>query len=135
MPDQPSERSLVAQLPAPVEMMRRGLELDESFDAGAFHEFFVTWDGSRSEADGGGPARAREHLDRALALSGGKKLGPLVNWAETALVQRQDRAEFTRVLQQVLAADAEAAPQWRLANLLAQRRARALLAHLDELFA
>jgi predicted anti-sigma-YlaC factor YlaD len=129
------DMQLVAELPAPVAMMRRGMALDEAFDAGAFHEFFVTWEGSRSEAEGGGPERARQHLDRALALCGGKKLGPIVNFAETVLVQRQDRAEFTRVLQQVVAADVDAAPEYRLANLLAQRRARALLAHLDDLFA
>ena len=126
---------LVAELPAPVAMMERGLALDESWDAGAFHEFFVTWDGSRSEADGGGPARARAHLDRALQLSGGRKLGALVNYAEAVLVQKQDRAEFTRVLQRVLAADVDAAPQYRLANVLAQRRARELLEHADDLFA
>ena len=129
------DMQLVAELPAPVAMMKRGIALDESWDAGAFHEFFVTWDGSRSEAEGGGMARARTHLDRALELSGGKKLGVLVNWAETVLVQKQDRAEFTRILNQVLAADVDAAPQYRLANVLAQRRARALLEHVDDLFA
>lgn len=130
-----ADMGLVAELPAPVAMMRRGLALDEGFDAGAFHEFFITWDGSRSEADGGGPARARAHYDRALELSGGKKLGAMVNYAEAVLVQRQDRAEFVRILDQVLAADVNAAPQYRLANVLAQRRARALLDHLDDLFA
>jgi predicted anti-sigma-YlaC factor YlaD len=63
-----------------------------------------------------------------------KKLGPNVAWAEGILVQRQDRAEFTRVLEEVLRADPEAAPKYRLANILAQRRARALLDHADDLF-
>lgn len=129
------DMALVAQLPAPVAMMNRALALDEAWDEGAIHEFFVTYDGGRSEADGGGPARARAHLDRALALSGGKKLGPLVSYAESVLVQAQDRAEFEKVLRQVLAADVDAEPRYRLANLIAQRRARALLANLDDLFA
>jgi len=129
------DMELVSELPAPVAMMRRGLLLDEGFDHGAFHEFFVTWDGSRSEAEGGGPKRAKEHLDRALALSDGKKLGPLVSYAETVLVQAQDRAEFQRTLERVLAADPDADPRFRLANVLAQRRARVLLDHADDLFA
>ena len=133
--DGKGDMGLVAELPAPVAMMRRGLALDEGFDHGAFHEFFVTYDGGRSAADGGGPAVARQHLDRALALSGGKKLGPLVSWAETVLVQTQDRAEFERVLNQVLAFDVDSAPSYRLANILAQKRARALLDHVDDLFA
>ena len=129
------DMGLVAELPAPVAMMRRGLALDETYDHGAFHEFFVTWDGSRTAAEGGGPVKAREHLDRALALSDGQKLGPLVSYAETVLVQSQDRAEFVRVLERVLAFDVDTAPQYRLANVLAQRRARALLDHADDLFA
>jgi predicted anti-sigma-YlaC factor YlaD len=130
-----SDMQLVSQLPAPVAMMRRGMALDPSFDHGAFQEFFVTYEGGRSAADGGGAVVSRAFLDLALQLSGGKKLGALVSYAESALVQKQDRAEFERVLQQVLAADVDAAPEFRLANILAQRRARALLAHADDLFA
>jgi predicted anti-sigma-YlaC factor YlaD len=39
------------------------------------------------------------------------------------------------VLRQVLAFDVDSAPRYRLANVLAQRRARALLGHVDDLFA
>ena len=130
-----SDMQLVSELPAPVAMMRRGMALDGSFDRGAFQEFFVTYEGGRSTADGGGAAVARAYLDQALQLSGGKKLGPMVSFAESALVQQQDRAEFERILRQVLAADVNAAPEFRLANVLAQRRARALLDHADDLFA
>jgi predicted anti-sigma-YlaC factor YlaD len=128
------DMALVAQLPIPVAMMERALALDESWGEGSIHEFFVSYDATRSAAEGGGPERARQHLDRALALSGGKKLGPRVAYAEGVLVQAQDRAQFTRMLQEVVRADAEAVPKYRLANILAQRRARALLAHADELF-
>jgi predicted anti-sigma-YlaC factor YlaD len=51
------------------------------------------------------------------------------------LVQQQDRAAFEAELRRVIAFDADSAPEFRLANLLAQRRARALLAHVDDLFA
>jgi predicted anti-sigma-YlaC factor YlaD len=133
--DSKSDMALVSQLPAPVAMMKRGLALDETFDKGAFHEFFVTYEGGRSVADGGGPEVARRHLDRALQLSEGKKLGVRVSWAETVLVQQQDRAAYEAELRRVLAFDVDSAPQYRLANLIAQRRARALLAHVDDLFA
>ncbi len=133
--DGKSDMQLVSELPAPVAMMRRGLALDPTFEHGAFDEFFVTYEGGRSVADGGGPAVARAHMERALALSGGKKLGVRVAWAETVLVQGQDRAAFEAELRRVLAFDVDSAPEYRLANLIAQRRARALLAHLDDLFA
>jgi predicted anti-sigma-YlaC factor YlaD len=128
------DMSLVAQLPVPIAMMERALALDERWGEGAIHEFFVSYDATRSAAEGGGPERARAHLDRALALSMNKKLGPLVSWAEGVLVQRQDRAEFTRVLEEVVRADPGQAPKYRLANILAQRRAKALLHHVDDLF-
>jgi predicted anti-sigma-YlaC factor YlaD len=132
--DGKTDMGLVAELPAPVAMMERALALDEAWDEGAIHEFFVAYDASRSAAEGGGPERAKAHLERALALSMNKKLGPRVSFAEGVLVQRQDKAEFTRVLEEVLRADPGEVPRYRLANVLAQRRARALLAHVDDLF-
>lgn len=129
-----SDMGLVAELPVPIAMMERALALDEAFGEGSIHEFFVTYDATRTAAEGGGPERARQHLDRALALSMNKKLGPLVSWAEGVLVQRQDRAEFERVLKDVIAADPGAEPKYRLVNVFAQRRARALLAYADDLF-
>ena len=74
------DMALVAQLPLAVAMMERALALDEGFGEGAIHEFFVSYDATRSEAAGGGPERARAHLERALALSRGEKLGPKVAW-------------------------------------------------------
>ncbi len=129
------DMQLVSELPVPVAMMERALALDEAWGEGAIHEYFISYDATRTAAEGGGPERARAHLERALALSMNKKLGPLVAWAEGVLVPRQDRAEFTRVLEEVLRADPELEPRYRLANILAQRRARALLAHVDDLFA
>src|SRR5574342_156930 len=126
---------LVAELPAPVAMMRRALALDETFDDGAIHEFLLTYEASRSQAQGGGPAVARRHYQRALEISKGRKLAVHVNVAESVLVQTQDRAEFTRLLREVLQADPAAEPRLTLANVLVQRRARLLLSHLDDLFA
>ncbi len=126
------DMGLVAELPVPGALMTRALAIDEAWDEGALHEFFISWDASQGgEA---GLARAKGHLERALALSKGKKLGALVSYAEAVSVSRQDRAEFKRLLDQVLAADVEADKAHRLANALAQRRARLLLAHADDLF-
>jgi predicted anti-sigma-YlaC factor YlaD len=57
-----------------------------------------------------------------------------VSLAEGLLVQTQDRAGFTAALEEVLRADVDAAPRFRLVNTLAQRRARLLLDHADDLF-
>jgi predicted anti-sigma-YlaC factor YlaD len=125
------DMALVAELPAPEALMRRALQLDENWNDGALHEFFVSFEASRP---GGSAAAARGHLAAALAAAGGRRYGPLVAWAEGPLVQAQDRAEFTRLLTWVANADPDRSRPDRLANAIAQRRARLLLAHADDLF-
>jgi predicted anti-sigma-YlaC factor YlaD len=114
-------------------LMRRALALDESYDHGALHDFFISWEG-RGESVGGSFARARTHLERAEALAGGKRVSALVNFAETVSVAQQDRKEFQRLLGEALAVDPDATPDMRLANLVYQKRARWLLTRADELF-
>jgi len=114
--------------------MERALALDEAWDEGAIHEFFLAYLVGRSTAEGGGPEKVRAHRDRALDLSMNKKLGPRVSYAEGHLVQVQDRATFETTLEEVLEADPDETPRLRLVNVLAQRRARLLLDHVDDLF-
>ena len=79
-------------------------------------------------------ARSRQHFERAVALSGGQLAGPFVSLAEAVSVQKQDVKEFKILLQRALAIDADAKPEWRLVNLVMQRRAKWLLARIDQLF-
>jgi len=50
------------------------------------------------------------------------------------LIPEQKREEFGRVLEQALAVDPDAAPDWRVTNLVMQERARWLLSRVDDLF-
>lgn len=122
---------LVAELPAPEALMRRALELDETWGEGALLEFFVSFEAARP---GGTEAGAKKFLERSLELSGGRHLGVQVSWAEGVLVQTQKREEFEKVLKTVIAADLNVSKKDRLANTIAQRRARMLLKHADDLF-
>ena len=56
----------VGDVPKMEQIMRRALALDESFDEGAIHEFFIIYEAGRRADQGGGPKTAKEHLDRAL---------------------------------------------------------------------
>jgi len=114
-------------------LMRRAMELDEGYERGSVHDFFISYEGGRRSV-GGSVGEARQHLERALALSGGHRAWPLVNFAETISVGAQDRKEFETLLRRALAVDPDAVPQVRVANLVAQRRARWLLGRADELF-
>ena len=126
--------SLVAELPVVEAMMRRALELDDGFEDGAIHEFFITYEGSRSEAMGGSAERAREHFDRAIQLSRGKKASPYVSLASSVAILKQDYKMFKKLLRIALVIDPDAVPEWRLANMLAQEKARWLLDHSPEFF-
>jgi predicted anti-sigma-YlaC factor YlaD len=124
--------ALVADLPAVRALFDRALVLDESWDRGALHAALISL--TASAAMGGTPERARAHFARAVELSGETAAGPYVALAASVALAQQNRAEFERLLRQALAIDVERDHARRLANLLAQRRARHLLSRIDELF-
>ncbi len=49
-------------------------------------------------------------------------------------MQKQDLKGFRAALEKALAVDADAKPEWRLVNLVMQRRAKWLLGRADQLF-
>lgn len=125
----------VAEVPAMEALIDRAAALDEAWDAGAIHTFLIGYEPVRQGASGDAAARAQAHFERAVQLSGGQQAAPFVAFAETVAVSRQDRVQFQALLNQALAVDVDAKPDWRLANLVMQRRARWLLSRTDELIA
>ena len=124
---------LLADLPAIRALMDRGLQLDETFEGGAMHEAMIVLD-ALPEAMGGSEAHARSHFDRAVELSQGRKPGPYVTLAQTVAVLKQDRKEFRSLLEKALTFDPEKDPANRLATIIIERKARALLDRQDEFF-
>jgi predicted anti-sigma-YlaC factor YlaD len=129
-----NEPALIVDLPVVEALVDRALELNEAFDNGAIHSFLITYEPVRQGAAGDPLERARKHFDRAMILSNGHQAGPLVSLAETVSIAKQDRKEFQSLLDRALAVDVNAKPEYRLANLVMQRRARWLLSRIDELF-
>lgn len=126
------DAAMLARLPEVDAYLDRALKLDEAWNAGALHELAVTWLSSR-------PGLRRDdaveqHYSRARALSGGRRAGVYVGYAEAMKVPTQKRAEFAALMNQALAVQLDASPDDRLLNALAQRRARWLLSRLDQLF-
>ena len=115
--------ALIADMPAARALLDRALELDEAFEGGALHSAFVTLE-SVGEALGGSYARAREHFARAVELSDGQDAGPYVALATGVSVAQENREEFRDLLETALAIDPDEAPDNRLLNLIAQKRAR-----------
>src|SRR5262249_42946901 len=97
--------------------------------------FYITWYASKPKNEGGGPDKARQEMEKARAASQNKKLAPLVTFAEAVSVDTQNKAEFQKLLQEVVSFDVDSAPDFRLANVIPQRRARWLLSRTSDLFA
>jgi predicted anti-sigma-YlaC factor YlaD len=125
---------LVADQGKVEELLRRAEALDPDWGEGALLELRAAFDAGRSEAAGGSRVRARTAFERAAALSGGNRASAFVGLAESVSVPEQNREEFDRLLARALAVDVDRRPEWRLANLVAQRRARWLLAKRNDLF-
>ncbi|PYR63792.1 MAG: hypothetical protein DMF91_02285, partial [Acidobacteria bacterium] len=115
-------------------LIDRAAELEPDFDSGAIHGFLISYEMARQGAPGDPAPRARAHFDRTVALSKGQLASPFVSFAEAVSIQNQDRAEFEALLTRALAIDPDARPEWRLQNLVVQRRARWLLATAGDLF-
>ena len=126
-PELTADQNLVESL------MRRALALDEAWEYGSIHDFFISYEGGRASI-GGSLKKAREHFERAKQLSQGTRVAPLVIYAETVSVSTQNKKEFQNLLEEALAFDTKKAPERRMANLIAQRRAKWLLGRIDELF-
>jgi predicted anti-sigma-YlaC factor YlaD len=124
---------LVIDLPTVRALADRAIALDDTWNKGALHEMFVSLD-SQPEALGGSVERARAHFTRAVELQKGASPGPYVSLALGVAAPAQDRAEFESLLKQALAIDPEKDPSTRLVTLVQQRRAQALLDHIDTLF-
>jgi len=128
------EPELVADQSLAIALLDRAVTLDESYDAGAIHAALISVEMVRREAGGKPEERAKAHFDRALALSGGGLASPMVAYAEDVCIPLQDRKQFTELLQRALTIDPDAKPEWRMVNLIMQRRARWLLAKADDFF-
>lgn len=124
----------LAGLPQVEALIRRAEALDADYDDGTLRSFLIGYEMNRPNAGPDAEKRSRANFERAVDLSGGHHAGPYVSLAEAVSVEQRNRREFEAMLRRALAVDPDARPEWRLANLVMQRRAKALLARADELF-
>jgi hypothetical protein len=122
---------LLAELPISGALVGRVLVLDEEYELGAAHEFFIAYEGGRP---GGSATRAREHYRRALEISRGQRASVHLALAESVAIREQNVEEFRALVAAALAVDPNRVPSLRLANTVARRRARWLETRIPELF-
>jgi tetratricopeptide (TPR) repeat protein len=128
------DMDLVAELPKAELIMRRVVELDERFyNAGAHLALGLIY-ASQGRAMGGDPDKGRQHLERAIALTGGKFLLNKVMFARIYAVTTQQKDLYKKTLEEVLQTPADVMPEQRLANEIAHKKADRYLKQIEDLF-
>ena len=125
--------ALLVDLPVIRKMISRALELDDTWGNGRLHEFMISFEAGQAGA-GGSIDQAEQHFQRALEINHGMSAGTYVTAAEALAVKTQDKGRFRSLLKKALEINVDQNPDMRLANILAQQRARWLLDHIDAYF-
>jgi len=124
----------IAEMGKAAALMTRVLELDENYYHGGAHLFFGIYYGAKPVMFGGNFDVARGHFDKARSVTRGKLL--LVDMLQAQYLARQqlDRRQFHDRLTAVVNAPPDLFPEMALANAIAQRKAKQLLAKEEEWF-
>jgi predicted anti-sigma-YlaC factor YlaD len=130
----PFDMKLGLTLPQAEALMNKVLELDENFNNGSVHDFFILYYGSIPEYMGGSSKKAREHFEKAVALSKGSSASPYLSLASTVSVKEQDIKEFKSLLNQALKIDPDKYISLRLQNTINQKKAAWMLEHIEDYF-
>ena len=130
----PFDMTLGQTVPQTRAMIERVAALEPGYGNGSLDSFFVSYYGSLPDYLGGDAAKAREYFAKAQAETGKSDTSYLLALATTVSVKEQNAAEFKDLLGRVLAFDVDSSPQTRLVNILNQRKARWLLAHIHDYF-
>lgn len=123
----------VANLPKAQFALEHVLALDESFKQGDAHLYLGVLHSLIPPSLGGKPEVAKTHFERALELSKGRNLMIPVLYAEHYARLLFKRHLHDKLLKVVLNADPHQTG-YTLSNVLAQKRAQALLDSADEFF-
>jgi hypothetical protein len=128
------DMNAIADLPYVTAMADRVLALDPEYLDHAPLALHAGLIGSAPQALGGRPQDARIELERVIELSHRQNLLYLMTEAQIVAIALQDRALYRSLLEEIIAFDVDSVPDQRLANTVAQRRARRWLGRIDELF-
>jgi len=123
----------IARLPHAEALLRRYLEISDGESDGSVYVYLGILATIRPPAFGGEPEKGRAAFEHAIEISNGKDLSAKVEFARGYARLLYERELHDRLLNEVMAAEAEV-PGLTLSNVLAQRDAAELLASADDYF-
>jgi hypothetical protein len=113
----------LAELPKVETLMKRVLELDETFYYGGAHLFMGIWFASRPKGLGQDLKKAQEHFLKAIEIGQGKFLMAYVYYAEYYARKTMDKDLFAFALQRVAETPPDILPDLTLLNSVAKKKA------------
>lgn len=128
-----SDWNALAELPQAEALLRRYLEIGAGDGESSAHAYLGILLTLRPPSLGGKPDEAREHFEKAIALTNGRDLGVKVEYAKSYAKLLYDRELHDRLVGEVLAASPYE-EGLTLMNVLAQDEARKLQAEADDYF-
>jgi tetratricopeptide (TPR) repeat protein len=124
----------LAELPRVEALMKRVLVLNEQFYYGGPHLFMGIWFAARPKIAGGDLAKAQLHFKKALAFSQNQFLMTQIYYADQYARKAFDKDLFVATLENVLDTPADRVPELTLLNTIAHKRAKEMLAQVNEYF-
>lgn len=121
-----SDWNAIADLPKLQALLIKVAGIDAHFDSGGAYLYLGVINSIRPASLGGKPDEGKAYFDKALELSGGKNQMVRVLYAQFYARLVFDQTLHDKLLNDVLAAD-PVAPRLTLINVLAKRKAKALL--------
>ena len=129
-----SNTDALADLPKVQLIMKRVLELDESYFYGGAHLFFATISAVRPAILGGDIKKSKLHFDQCFKFADEKFLLPYVYYAKYYLVRMFDEELFKATLTKVIQTDDDILIEQKLPNAIAKEKAKMLLEQMEDIF-
>ena len=124
----------IVGLPKVEAMMRRVIELDESYFYGGAHLFLGTILIVKPMMMGGNPEKSKAHFERCFEFAGDEFLLPYAYYAQFYAPLTLDEALFDKTVEKVLNTSPDILPEQRLPNAIARAKVQRLVAKRDDLF-
>jgi len=121
-------------LPKIKAMLKRCIELDETYKYGIAHAVLGALYANRPVMHGGKPKLAKAEFDRAFELSKGRMLVFKLTYARYYTYQIQDRELFVKTLNEIIDAPEDLFPEMGFINASAKIKAKKLLQDVDNIF-
>ncbi len=121
-------------LPQVERIMQRVLQLDSTYFYGGVYLFFGSMYGQKPKILGGDPQKAGAFFKKNLKLTKGKFLLTYVYAAKYYAAKILDEKLFDRYLHKALDTPLDVAPEIKLLNQVAKKKAKKLLAKKNQIF-